>query len=322
MEDGTVAHDETSGDVAPAASADEHDPTEALPVETMWEVFGRRRINDALEHVGQIHAGDRDTALLLARETHFRHEEAVDYAVVRSDQLHRLARSLHPRTSGGHRLPTAAGLLGVPRQARECPRGSGSPGPPGPADTSGAWSRRRIGGVMTSLRAAPGVSIASALAAPRSRLLLVLGDDDLITGHRASYWTGVAPAIEMDLAFATIAQDGINHADLWYQLIMGTELAGNDPQVRAAVDAIGLGREPGDYRHAILCERPPGDIAFSVARHIVVDHVIATRLEVLTDSQRPGHRHPGRQDRVGTALPPAARGSLPGPAGRGRACPP
>lgn len=65
-------------------------PDTALPIETMWEVFGRRRINDALEHVGQIHAGDRETALLLARETHFRHEEAVDYAVVRSDQLHRL----------------------------------------------------------------------------------------------------------------------------------------------------------------------------------------------------------------------------------------
>lgn len=138
---------------------------------------------------------------------------------------------------------------------------------------------------MTSLRAAPGVTIATALGAPRSRLLLVLGDDDLVTGHRASYWTGVAPAIEMDLAFATIAQDGINHADLWYQLIMGSELSGSDPQVRAAVDAIGLGREPGDYLHAILCERPPGDIAFAVARHIVVDHVIATRLEVLAGSR-------------------------------------
>lgn len=137
---------------------------------------------------------------------------------------------------------------------------------------------------MTSLRAAPGVTIATALGAPRSQLLLVLGDDDLVTGHRASYWTGVAPAIEMDLAFATIAQDGINHADLWYQLIVGSELSGNDPQVRAAVDAIGLGRDPGDYRHAILCERPPGDIAFSIARHIVVDHVFATRLDALTGS--------------------------------------
>lgn len=137
---------------------------------------------------------------------------------------------------------------------------------------------------MTSLHAAPGVTIGTALGSPRSQLLLVLGDDDLVSGHRASHWTGVAPAIEMDLAFATIAQDGINHADLWYQLIVGDELSGNDPKVRAAVDAIALGREPTDYRHAILCERPPRDIAFSIARHVVVDHVVATRLDVLTGS--------------------------------------
>jgi phenylacetate-CoA oxygenase PaaH subunit len=55
-----------------------------------WEVFGRRRFEDALEHVGSLHAPDRATALLLARETHFRHGEGVDYAVVRSDQLHRM----------------------------------------------------------------------------------------------------------------------------------------------------------------------------------------------------------------------------------------
>jgi ring-1,2-phenylacetyl-CoA epoxidase subunit PaaB len=56
-----------------------------------WEVFGRRRFEDALEHVGSLHAPDRTTALLLARETHFRHQEGVDYAVVRSDHLHRMA---------------------------------------------------------------------------------------------------------------------------------------------------------------------------------------------------------------------------------------
>lgn len=56
-----------------------------------YEVFGRRRWEDALEHVGTIHAPDHQTALLLARETHFRHGEGVEYAVVRTEQLHRLA---------------------------------------------------------------------------------------------------------------------------------------------------------------------------------------------------------------------------------------
>lgn len=51
-------------------------------------MFGRRRWDAALEHVGQIHAADVDTALLLVRETHFRHEEGVEYAVVESGDLH------------------------------------------------------------------------------------------------------------------------------------------------------------------------------------------------------------------------------------------
>jgi phenylacetate-CoA oxygenase PaaH subunit len=55
-----------------------------------YEVLGRRRWDDALEHVGTLHAPDHETALLLARETHFRHGEGVDYAVVRSDHIHRL----------------------------------------------------------------------------------------------------------------------------------------------------------------------------------------------------------------------------------------
>ena len=55
-----------------------------------WEVFGRRKWDSSLAHVGVLHAADETTALLLARETHFRHEEGVDYAVVRTDQFHRL----------------------------------------------------------------------------------------------------------------------------------------------------------------------------------------------------------------------------------------
>ncbi|MBW3662091.1 MAG: hypothetical protein KY469_03240 [Actinobacteria bacterium] len=55
-----------------------------------FEVFGRRKWEDSLEHVGTIHAPDPEAALLLARETHFRHGEGVDYAVVEREHLHRL----------------------------------------------------------------------------------------------------------------------------------------------------------------------------------------------------------------------------------------
>jgi ring-1,2-phenylacetyl-CoA epoxidase subunit PaaC len=118
------------------------------------------------------------------------------------------------------------------------------------------------------------------LDTPRAQVLLALADDALITGHRASHWTGVAPSLEEDLAFSTIAQDGINHADLWYQVLIGSET----DDVRAGVDALGLGRAPEAYRHAILCERPPRDFAYTLARHWILTRFEAIRLETLTGS--------------------------------------
>lgn len=106
-------------------------------------------------------------------------------------------------------------------------------------------------------------------------LLLSVADDELITGHRSSHWTGVAPSIEEDLAFSTIAQDEINHADVWYSLLA---------EDRDGIDALGLGREPDEYRHAVLCERPPTDFAFTLARHWAYDHFDAIRLGTLADS--------------------------------------
>lgn len=53
-----------------------------------FEVFGRRKQGDDLVHSGQVHAPDLDAALLLVRETHFRHEEGVEYAVVPTEHLH------------------------------------------------------------------------------------------------------------------------------------------------------------------------------------------------------------------------------------------
>jgi phenylacetate-CoA oxygenase PaaH subunit len=86
-----------------------------------WEVFGRRKWDAPLEHVGTLHAEDRDGALLLARETHFRHNEGVDYAVVRSDQLHRVEDPtlLERHTDISYRLQ--AGYSGF-REKREAAR--------------------------------------------------------------------------------------------------------------------------------------------------------------------------------------------------------
>lgn len=54
-----------------------------------WEVFGRRTTDDPWTAVGSVHAPDRDMALMLAKESFFRHGEGVDFAVVCHDDFHR-----------------------------------------------------------------------------------------------------------------------------------------------------------------------------------------------------------------------------------------
>lgn len=49
----------------------------------VWDVFGKRKADEDFEWVGGIKAPDPEMALILARETHFRHKEGVVYAVRR-----------------------------------------------------------------------------------------------------------------------------------------------------------------------------------------------------------------------------------------------
>lgn len=58
-----------------------------------WEVFGKRTPDDPWTSVGAVHAPDRDMALLLAKESFFRHGEGVDFAVVRIDDIHVFGQS-------------------------------------------------------------------------------------------------------------------------------------------------------------------------------------------------------------------------------------
>ena len=56
----------------------------------IWDVLARRREDGPWEVSGSINAPDLDLALLLARETHFRHGEGTTYAVRRrgDDVIH------------------------------------------------------------------------------------------------------------------------------------------------------------------------------------------------------------------------------------------
>jgi ring-1,2-phenylacetyl-CoA epoxidase subunit PaaC len=113
---------------------------------------------------------------------------------------------------------------------------------------------------------------------PRLTLLLSLGDDELILGHRHAQWTGWAPHIEEDLAFSSIAQDEMAHARLLYQLAADSGLTDRDE------DALAFGREPIEYRNAILCERANGDWGYSIARQYLYDLADDVRLSALQES--------------------------------------
>ena len=133
---------------------------------------------------------------------------------------------------------------------------------------------------------------------PRLVLLLALGDDDLVLGHRHTSWTGVAPHLEEDLAFSSIAQDQVGHAVVWYTLAAeyaseragagapGTDAAGADAAGGTAVDAdaLGLGRPPDGYRHADVCQRDNGDWAYTTARHLLYDLAKQVRLDAVGGS--------------------------------------
>jgi len=49
----------------------------------IWDVLSRRRDDESWEVAGSVNAPDLDLAMLLARETHFRHGEGTTYALRR-----------------------------------------------------------------------------------------------------------------------------------------------------------------------------------------------------------------------------------------------
>ena len=107
-------------------------------------------------------------------------------------------------------------------------------------------------------------------------LLTALADDELVLGHRHSEWTGFAPHLEEDVAFSSIAQDEIGHASAYYSIV--ARITGDEP------DRLALGRSPGEYRNAIICERSNRDWAYTLARHWLYDTADDLRLESLGDT--------------------------------------
>ena len=67
----------------------------------VWDVLGKRTEDDDFVLVGGVKAPDADVALLLARETHFRHKEGVAYAVRRRGDDEVLVGPYDPGVIGG-----------------------------------------------------------------------------------------------------------------------------------------------------------------------------------------------------------------------------
>lgn len=107
-------------------------------------------------------------------------------------------------------------------------------------------------------------------------LILALADDEFITGFANSEWTGIAPVLEEDIAFSSMAQDELGHARLLYELAA--------PLIGLAADDLAYGRPVEGYRHARLVERPRGDWAYSVTRQLLYDSADYLRVECLTHS--------------------------------------
>jgi ring-1,2-phenylacetyl-CoA epoxidase subunit PaaC len=108
--------------------------------------------------------------------------------------------------------------------------------------------------------------------------LLGLADDELVLGWRDSEWTGIAPLLEEDVAFSSIAQNEIGHARAVYQLLAGPE---------GDADVLAFDRKLEDYRCAPLVELHLLDWAHSIARrwlYEVADEIRITALKADSDS--------------------------------------
>jgi ring-1,2-phenylacetyl-CoA epoxidase subunit PaaC len=109
--------------------------------------------------------------------------------------------------------------------------------------------------------------------AQRAQLLLSLADDELILGWRDSEWTGIAPTLEEDVAFSSIAQNEIGHARALYELA-AVELGSN-------ADALAFDREPDAYRCAPFVELRLLDWAHAIARRYLYEEADRLRLDAL-----------------------------------------
>jgi ring-1,2-phenylacetyl-CoA epoxidase subunit PaaC len=122
--------------------------------------------------------------------------------------------------------------------------------------------------------------VKSELRLALAEAMLALADDEMILAHRDSEWTGHAPILEEDIAFANIALDEMGHAALWYRLV--AELRQEDPE--RLPDRLVFQRPAEGFRNVRLVEQPKGDWAFTIVRQFLFDSAEQVRLRALSEN--------------------------------------
>lgn len=109
-----------------------------------------------------------------------------------------------------------------------------------------------------------------------AEMLLTMADDEFVIGFWDSEWTGIAPLLEEDVAFSSIAQDEIGHARVWYEMLAQL--------TTASADRLAFHRQPHEYRHARLIDHVRHGWGFTITRRWLYDTADAVRLSALAES--------------------------------------
>jgi len=133
-----------------------------------------------------------------------------------------------------------------------------------------------VGSTEPAKEGRAGSASAARMQRERAQRLLAIADDELIIGWRDSEWTGIAPTLEEDVAFSSIAQNEIGHARALYELAAA--------ELDSDADALAFDREPDAYRCAPLVELHLMDWAHTIARRYLYEEADRVRLDVLKKS--------------------------------------
>ncbi len=110
----------------------------------------------------------------------------------------------------------------------------------------------------------------------RAQRLLEIADDELILGWRDSEWTGIAPFLEEDVAFSSIAQNEIGHARALYEVVAA--------ELGTTADELAFDRPLEEYRCAPFVQLRRLEWARTIARHYLYETADALRLAALKGS--------------------------------------